>query len=146
MMIDDNLLPVVELIRLEENDHYGTFGIWRVNKRIFCATLEPRDEENAPFVSSIPEQQYICERKPTQLDSVSRLGLDETFEVMRVPGRYSIKIHPGNVIKHTQGCILLGSYHEKLKDRIVNSGQTFLRFMALMEPYDRFHLTVKKFY
>jgi hypothetical protein len=36
------LNPIVELIRLEEHERYGTLGILRVNKRVYCATLEPQ--------------------------------------------------------------------------------------------------------
>ena len=54
--------PVVELIRLEENATYGTFGIWRINKEVFCVCLEPADELNAVGKSSIPAQQYLWSR------------------------------------------------------------------------------------
>ena len=142
------MIPSVELVRLEENFEFGTFGILRINKEIFCCTLEPRDEENRVNISSIPAQQYICKLGDTGLNSVLRLGLYKTFEVMNVPGRTNIKIHPGNSIEHTEGCILLGEKFAKFKgDRmILNSGRTFLRFMDLMTNHPSFHLTVKEDY
>jgi len=142
------LIPSVELIRLEENHEFGTFGILRINKEIFCVTLEPRDELNKLSVSSIPTQQYICELKPTNLSSVKRLGLTAAYEVMSVPGRSSIKIHPGNTDENTQGCILLAEKFGHLRgDRaILNSGNTFLRFMAVMSDYEKFHLTIIEHY
>ena len=69
------MIPSIEIIRLEENHEHGTFGILRINKEIFCCTLEENDEENASNISSIPAQQYICELRSTNLGSVKNLGL-----------------------------------------------------------------------
>jgi len=142
------ITPSVELIRLEENHEFGTFGILKINKEIFCVTLEPRDELNSSNISSIPAQQYICKLKSTSLSSVRRLGLTSTYEVMNVPGRSSIKIHPGNTDDNTQGCILLAEKFGRLRgDRaVLNSGNTFLRFMAVMSDYEKFHLTIIEHY
>ena len=145
------LTPSVEIIRLEENHEYGTFGILRINKEIFACTLEPKDENNMVNVSSIPAQQYDCELRPTELNSVRRLGMTDAYEVMNVPGRSAIKIHPGNTDDDTLGCILIGEKFGLLKnvksDRaILNSGNTFLRFMAVMSDYDRLHLTITEKY
>ncbi len=141
-------LPIVELIRLEENYDHGTFGIWRIQKQVFCYTLEPRDEENMSDISSIPAQQYICEIGHTGLSSVLRLGLTETYEVMTVPGRTGIKLHPGNTDDDTLGCILLGSTIGKLRGdkATLNSGATFVNFMNAMREYRRFLLTISEVY
>lgn len=136
-----SLIPIIEIIRLEENFDYGTFGVLRINKEVFCVTLEPPDVFNQQNRSSIPAQQYICSRYASE-----RHG--ETFAVENVPGRYAVLFHSGNTQKNTIGCILLGQYFGKLKDdrAILNSGQTFKRFMDLMAGYDRFHLTIKEAY
>jgi len=133
--------PCVELLRREENFKYGTFGALSINKQVFCVTLEPPDIENAKNISSIPDQQYICERfnSPTY---------GETFIIKNVPDRDYVLFHPGNVKKHTKACIILGQYWGKLgKDRaVLNSGSTFRQFMLLMAPYDSFHLTITEVY
>ncbi len=143
-----NFMPIIELIRLEENYEHGTFGILKINKEVFCFTLEPRDEENASNISSIPAQQYICEIRATRLSSILRLGFAKTFEVMNVPGRTNIKIHPGNSDDDTKGCILLGSSIGKLREgrAVLNSGNTWLAFMVLMDEINKFHLTIKEVY
>lgn len=135
------LLPIAELIRLEENYDYGTFGILRINKEVFCVTLEPQDELNTRNISSIPAQQYKCRRIVSP-----RFG--ETFQIMSVPGRDHVLFHAGNVIEHTQGCVLLGQYFGKLRgDRgVLNSGATFREFMGVMENHDTFHLTIREEY
>ncbi len=143
-----DFMPVVELIRLEENYEHGTFGILKINKEVFCFTLEPRDEENKRDISSIPAQQYICEIRATGLSSIMRLGFAKTFEVLNVPGRTNIKIHPGNFDEDTEGCILLGSSVGKLRKgrAILNSGNTWKAFMNRMDGINEFHLTIREVY
>lgn len=116
-------MRIVELIRLEESEA-GTFGILRIDKEVFCATLEPADRENEVNRSSIPAQQYMC--KP--VESPTHGG---TFEVTNVPGRTHILFHAGNVVDHTQGCIILGQHFGKLHDQraVLNSGHTFQQFL-----------------
>lgn len=116
-------MKIVELIRLEETEH-GTMGVLRIDKEVFCCTLEPPDRENEVSRSSIPAQQYLC--KP--VESPTHGG---TFEVTNVPGRTHILFHAGNVVDHTEGCILLGQYFGKLKGNraVLNSGNTFKQFL-----------------
>lgn len=133
------------LIRLEENYKFGTFGVWIIDSRVFCVTLEPADLLNASNVSNIPAQQYMCERyKSTRYPN--------TFQIMNVPGRTSVLIHSGNVKEHTEGCVLLAQHYGKLNSGgaiergILNSGKTFNAFMSLMNGIDSFHLTVIEHY
>ena len=127
---------IAELIRLEEGPE-GTFGVLKLDKCMFCATLELRDELNKPNCSSIPgPQQYLCKRRMT------RHG--ETFEVMDVPGRTGILFHSGNFLGNTDGCILLGQYTGKLRGEraVLNSGKTMERFIDNMQGVDEFLLTI----
>ena len=134
-------MPILELIRLEENVLYGTYGILKFNKQVFCATLEPADLENTIDRSSIPAQQYTCRRCSTP-------SWPNTFQVMAVPGRTHILFHAGNLIGDTAGCILLGEHFGKLRSEraILNSGKTFAAFMLLLDDYDEVHLTIKEVY
>lgn len=133
--------PILELIRLEEHETYGTFGVLKINKGVFCVTLEPPDRENQRSVSSIPAQQYTCRR-------YSSARYPDTFEVTNIPGRSKVLFHPGNIVDHTQGCILLGQYFGKLRDgrAVLNSGKTFREFMSLMGDAQELHLTVREVY
>lgn len=139
------MIPTVRLIRVEENYKYGTFGNWIVNSRLFCVTLEPADLENRKNVSSIPAQQYICERYSSE-------KYPDTYQIMNVPDRSKVLIHPGNTIHHTEGCVLLAEHAGKLniggatERGILNSGRTFRAFMALMNGVDKFHLTIIECY
>jgi len=134
------MLPIIELIRLEENLEFGTFGILKIQKEVFCFTLEPPDTLNTRSESSIPAQQYICKRHISP-----KFG--ETFWIKDVPGRSFIMFHWGNWIKNTLGCILLGSTILKLKNEtnqrgVGNSGNTFKEFMDLLEGFNKAHLTI----
>lgn len=135
------MIPIVELIRLEEHNSFGTFGVLKINKSVFCVTLEPADRLNAQNVSSIPAQQYICYRhnSPT---------FGKTFRVTEVPERANILFHPGNTINHTAGCIIMAEYFGKLKGTraVLNSGKTFENFMSIMSDIEFFHLTIREVY
>jgi len=131
--------PILELIRLEENYKFGTFGLLRIQKEVFCATLEPPDLLNKKNVSSIPAQQYKCLRVDTK-----KWG--ETFQVVDVPDRTWVWFHPGNTVKNTSGCILLAEHFGKIRgDRaVLNSGKTFKKFMGMLKGYDVLSLTIKE--
>jgi len=130
-------MKVVELIRLEDRNHYGTFGVLKIDKEVFCVTLEPPDRLNRVNVSCIPAKQYRCTR-------VMSPTFGETFEVMNVPGRSHILFHAGNVLADTAGCIILAQHYGKLAgDRaVLNSGATFHVFMGMMQDENIFHLTI----
>ena len=133
--------PVIELIRLEEDDAHGTFGVLKINKSVFCVTLEPQDKLNLADRSSIPAQQYICSK-------VKSKTFGQTYEVKHVPGRSHILFHAGNVVNHTHGCIILGQYFGKLKGRkaVLNSGKTFETFIRALDGIHFFNLTIKEVY
>lgn len=134
-------MKIGELIRLEERNHYGTFGVLKINKEVFCVTLEPPDRLNRKNMSSIPAQQYRCYKIISP-----RFG--ETFQVMNVPDRKNILFHAGNRVGDTAGCIILAQHYGKLLgDRaVLNSGKTFHAFMGIMQDESIFHLTIREIY
>jgi len=132
----------VELIRLESNKDYGTLGIIRMGGEVFCCTLEPPDNENRNFISCIPPGSYICQRYYS-----NKYGW--TYQVMDVYGRTYILIHPGNSLRNTLGCILVGETFGKLAnaDRaVLNSGKTFKAFMNKMNDMPEFVLIIKEYF
>lgn len=132
---------IVEIIRLEDNRSHGTFGKLRINKSVFCDTLEPTDRENKKNISSIPVGQYICSR-------VLSNKYNETFEVCDVEDRSNILFHWGNFDDNTQGCILVGNGISNIDGRkaVLQSKDTFKRFMRSMDHVDTFHLTISEHY
>ena len=135
------MIPIVELLRIEEHNSFGTFGILKLNKSVFCVTLEPPDKLNKMNKSSIPAQQYICRRHKSPSFGV-------TFQITNVPDRSNVLFHPGNLVENTQGCILLAQHFGKLKGQraVLNSGVTFDNFMNVMHDVGFFHLTITEHY
>jgi len=134
---------IVDIIRLEEDYQFGTFGIMRLDGTIFCATLEPPDRLNKKNVSSIPAKSYQLKR------FYSPHFNRELFRVLNVPGRTGVEIHAGNKASDTEGCIMLGEHIEKLRGpnrAIKNSGATLQLFMAAMEPYRKSKLIIREMY
>lgn len=133
-------MRVVELLRLEESPQ-GTIGLIKIDKEVFCFSLEPPDRLNEKSRSSIPAKQYTCHPFESQ-----KFG--KTFEVTDVPGRSAILFHAGNTVNHTEGCILVGESVGKLKgDRaVLNSGTTFKRFAEAIGVGQPFSLTVTEHY
>lgn len=126
---------IVEIVRLESGPE-GTFGVLRIDKQVFCATLEPRTNGNQQSASCIPSQPYICA-------PVESPKFGATFEIKNVPGRSHILFHAGNMVEHTEGCILVGQYIGKLRGKraVLNSGATF-RVLLLELGRKSFHLTI----
>ena len=132
--------PCLELVRLETRRRYGTFGVLRINKQVFCVTLEPAFLENAQG-TAIPAGQYDCHR-------VNSPSWGDTFQVLGVPDRTGILFHSGNTANDTRGCILLGQHYGKLSAgrAVLNSGKTFETFMGLMKDVGLFALTILEVY
>ena len=132
---------ILEIVRLEENFEFGTFGVLKLDKELFCFTLEPRDEENASRISNIPAQQYWCQR-------YSSRKFPDTWQIMDVPGRDKVLFHSGNLAKQTEGCILLAQHMGKLQDNraVLNSGATFQSFMNTTRGFSKLHLTITENY
>jgi len=133
--------PILELIRLETSPEWGTFGVLKLAKALFCVTLEPPWRMNRPNASNIPAGQYLCKRFHS-----AKFG--QTFMVLDVPARDYILFHAGNTDDDTRGCIVLAEYVGKLKGNraVLNSGATFNRFMGALLGYDEAHLTITEYY
>jgi len=135
-------MVTVDLIRMEESEH-GSLGVLKIDKTLFCCTLEPPDLLNKSNISCIPVQQYICKR-------YSSRKYPNTFEIADVPDRTKVLFHSGNTVLDTAACVLLGRKWGVLNDRraVLNSGDTFREFMYLMdlERVEKFHLTIHTFY
>lgn len=79
----------------------GTFGVLMNDQRPLCVTLEPLWYDNQEDVSCIPAGKYQCKKH-------NGPRFEDSWEVLDVPGRTAILIHPGNTIGDTKGCILAG--------------------------------------
>jgi hypothetical protein len=129
---------ILQIIRIEQTPG-GTLGVLKINGKAFCVTLELPYKDNKADQSCIPEGNYFCERFLSP-----KFG--GTYQVKNVPGRSGILFHAGNVAEDTKGCILLGASFVNLKDdkrAIVNSGNTFKKFMETVGSKYDFVLNIK---
>ena len=132
-------MNIVELIRLESSNE-GTFGVVRVNKEMFCVSLEPKWFGNERSISCIPTGQYTCK----MVDSPS---FGRVYQVLDVHGRTHILFHIGNYVENTDGCILLGQRVTELTfgRAVTTSAKTIAEFNALLKG-DPFILTITENY
>ena len=128
----------VSIIRIEESDQ-GSVGVLRMDGKAFCCTLEPPDRDNRQNISCIPIGTYTVRR-------VNSPRFGNTFEITNVPGRSHVLFHPGNRVKDTKGCVIVGQYFGKLKgDRaVLNSGKTFGAFLKALADLDEFPLEIRE--
>lgn len=104
----------------------GVFGVILKDRRPLFTTLEPPWKNNQRDVSCIPPGTYKCRK------SFSNKFQRQLFELIDVPDREVIKIHIGNSISNTLGCILLGMSYSLSDYAIVNSKLAFDSFMSIM--------------
>ncbi len=131
---------IVDLLRVEKNKIYVTFGVVLINSEVFSVSLEPIDIDKPlqeGLVDCIPEGTYICKR-------IISPKFGETFEITNVPNSSVVLFHAGNRVIDTHKCVLLGQYFDKLKeDRIItNSGNTFNKFMNVMLGINEFPINI----
>lgn len=105
--------------------------------KVIAHTLE-HSYSNKPKVK---DGEYECVRGQHKLHS----GPLETFEIMGVKGHYGILFHVGNYNKDSDGCVLLGSkvLITKNDHMVINSKDTFKKFMEMLKGVNKFQLVVK---
>jgi len=131
------MVETMELIRVEKGEE-GTFGVLRLDGRVFCVTLEPPDRGNLPDVSCIPAGSYRCRR-------VESPHFGPSYEVEGVPGRSHILLHAGNVASDTHGCVLLGREYGNVAGQrgVLRSADTVARFLNRCRGCDSVGLVIR---
>ena len=100
--------------------------------RYVCDTLEPQvRQKKMAGMTAIPEGTYKISLRYSQ-----KFGKQMPF-LVGVSGFSGIMIHPGNHVKHTQGCILVGELLSKNRGIIQKSADTFRRVLGDIRSYYR---------
>lgn len=116
------------LLKRVENKNGRIFGALYYDGVCLCSTLEP-----ARF--AIPLGDY-------SLDYTFSPKFGKNLPLLLVPHRSGIRIHPGNTIQDSRGCILVGTRRE---NQLVNSAPVMMAlspFLAhcshikIIEAYD----------
>ncbi len=120
-------LPTFEIVRAPaEQPGAPTMGVLLIEGEAFCSTLEPPWLENRPGLSCIPPGTYDV-----------RVTFSNRFhqmlpELFAVPGRSAIRMHAGDTVDDTEGCILLGMGKTPHEFAASDSRSTLRRFLAWM--------------
>lgn len=116
-------------------------GVLSIDGTPSFLTLEPPYIDNKRNISCIPVGTYTCVKRFKRKVS-AKLFLEETFEVLNVKDRSGILFHPGNTVKDTKGCILLGMSFSSTEYMILSSTKAYESFMYKLENVDEFELRI----
>lgn len=107
-----------------------TQGALHVDGRFMCYTLEDAARIMAGF-PKIPKRSAIpCGDYEVRVTFSNRFQY-KTPEVLEVPGFTGIRVHPGNTIEDTEGCILPG-LTAALDGHVSSSKIAFQRLMVVL--------------
>lgn len=115
---------------------HGTWGVLTLPDGSELATLELPWRGNARGESCIPEGVYQMAMRDSPVVERSSGGeFCRGWEIQGVPGRTFIMLHPGNWIRDSDGCVLVGTKHAIIDGAIAvqHSRQAFRQFMRAME-------------
>lgn len=133
------------IIKRFPSTEHGTFGAWcDAEGYPLMSSLERPWLDNIPFKSCIPAGKYQCVRVSTGLKAVHKAGYEETFEVMDVPGRDLIRVHPANWYDELEGCLSTGTRFGYIHGRpaVKSSVAAFKEWMQMLEAETRFELEI----
>ena len=134
-------MKTLTLTRIAKRADYTIGRLEDENGVKICDTLEPKyrdykgGELKVPRKSAVPEGTYqVVITKSKKFGKYLPL-------LVGVPGFEGIRIHSGNTVNDTEGCILVGQNLEKGK--VLMSRITLERLMKLIENEKRVFLTIE---
>ena len=129
------------LTRIAKRADYTIGRLEDENGVKICDTLEPTwrnykgGELKVPRKSAVPEGTYqVVVTKSKKFGKYLPL-------LVGVPGFEGIRIHSGNTVNDTEGCILVGQ--NLIKGKVLLSRLTLEKLMRLIENEKRIFLTIK---
>ena len=134
-------MKTLTLTRIAKRADYTIGRLEDKNGIKICDTLEPtwRDykggELKVPRKSAVPEGTY-----PVVVTKSKKFGKYLPL-LVGVPGFEGIRIHSGNTVNDTEGCILVGQ--NLIKGKVLLSRLTLEKLMRLIENEKRIFLTIK---
>ena len=134
-------MKTLTLTRIAKRADYTIGRLEDENGGKICDTLEPtwRDfkggELKVPRKSAVPEGTYqVVITKSKKFGKYLPL-------LVGVPGFEGVRIHSGNTVNDTEGCILVGQ--NLIKGKVLLSRLTLEKLMRLIENEKRIFLTIK---
>ena len=129
------------LKRIAKKADYTIGRLEDENGNRICDTLEPTwrnykgGELKVPRKSAVPEGTY-----PVVITKSKKFGKYLPL-LVGVPGFEGVRIHSGNTVNDTEGCILVGQ--NLIKGKVLLSRLTLEKLMRLIENEKRIFLTIK---
>lgn len=129
-------MPDLLLKRVAGNTELSQGALIGPGNIAFAVTLELPWRENKRRISHIPIGTHKCRR-------VLSPKFGDTFDIL-VPGRTSCLFHPGTIVDHTLGCVLIGHGWDLVngKPGIMQSKKEFAEFLAIQKGVKEFDLHV----
>ena len=134
-------MKTLTLTRIAKRADYTIGRLEDENGVKICDTLEPKyrdykgGELKVPRKSAVPEGTY-----PVVITKSKKFGKYLPL-LVGVPGFEGIRIHSGNTVNDTEGCILVGQ--NLIKGKVLLSRLTLEKLMRLIENEKRIFLTIK---
>ena len=134
-------MKTLTLTRIAKRADYTIGRLDDENGVKICDTLEPTwrnykgGELKVPRKSAVPEGTY-----PVVVTKSKKFGKYLPL-LVGVPGFEGIRIHSGNTVNDTEGCILVGQ--NLIKGKVLLSRLTLEKLMRLIENEKRIFLTIK---
>ena len=134
-------MKTLTLTRIAKRADYTIGRLEDENGVKICDTLEPTwrnykgGELKVPRKSAVPEGTYqVVVTKSKKFGKYLPL-------LVGVPGFEGVRIHSGNTVNDTEGCILVGQ--NLIKGKVLLSRLTLEKLMRLIENEKRIFLTIK---
>ena len=134
-------MKTLTLTRIAKRADYTIGRLDDENGVKICDTLEPTwrnykgGELKVPRKSAVPEGTY-----PVVVTKSKKFGKYLPL-LVGVPGFEGVRIHSGNTVNDTEGCILVGQ--NLIKGKVLLSRLTLEKLMRLIENEKRIFLTIK---
>lgn len=124
----------LDRIKLTSNETFGTMG---TESDFLCFTIERPWLDNKPQVSCIPAGTYDVEKYISPKHG-------DVWQIMNVPNRSNIELHPANFSSQLLGCIAPGTAMGNIGGipAVLNSKAAFL--MLKNKLPDKFTLTISQ--
>ena len=134
-------MKTLTLTRIAKRADYTIGRLEDENGVKICDTLESKyrdykgGELKVPRKSAVPEGTY-----PVVVTKSKKFGKYLPL-LVGVPGFEGVRIHSGNTVNDTEGCILVGQ--NLIKGKVLLSRLTLEKLMRLIENEKRIFLTIK---
>lgn len=124
-----------------------TFGVFILDNKPICLSIENSWEFNKPNVSCVPAGLYTCDKLVTSKarGETFRLGMTEMNKLTGIE-RTNCDIHAGNTHKNTEGCLLPVTYFADINGVYGGawSVTAFKRLMNIFTEDDTIELEIRR--